>query len=220
MSLAECTADMDATLWNAYHLVSNRARSVCYATGQQLFRRQTEAVVNRLSSSSLQQIQAMADLSQQQEEVKQLARSSLETLQEAQREAEARERELVASQEGVKQKIAANLEHLAREKVLISSGQQLLGNMTSDIRQQLEVASGMLGSQEQSLKRNQREILEDISTVRENIQGVWGRIGEGGWWLGCVAMSFPPPQTTGPQSCSASYRTSQTTTMTLWRACG
>ena len=48
-----------------------------------------------------------------------------------------REREIAASQEGMKEKIAANLEHLAREKVLISSGQQLLANMTSDIRKQL-----------------------------------------------------------------------------------
>ena len=36
----------------------------------------------------------------------------------------------------------------------------------------------MLGSQERNLKESQREILEDISTVRENIHGVWGRIGE------------------------------------------
>ena len=28
------------------------------------------------------------------------------------------------------------------------------------------------------MKQSQREILEDISSVRENIQGVWGRIGE------------------------------------------
>ena len=99
-------------------------------------------------------VQAMSELSEQQQEVRQLARSSLETLQEvslslsltshgccgpwqAQREAEERDREMVASQEGVKEKIATNLEHLAREKVLISSGQQLLANMTSDIQRQL-----------------------------------------------------------------------------------
>ena len=48
-----------------------------------------------------------------------------------------REREIAANEEGMKEKIASNLEHLAREKVLISSGQQLIANMTSDIRQQL-----------------------------------------------------------------------------------
>ena len=43
-----------------------------------------------------------------------------------------------------------------------------------------EVASGMLGSQEQHMKQSQREILDDITTVRHNIQLVWGRIGEAG----------------------------------------
>ena len=41
-----------------------------------------------------------------------------------------------------------------------------------------EVASDMLGSQEQNMRESQKEILEDISTVRENIHGVWARIGE------------------------------------------
>ena len=41
-----------------------------------------------------------------------------------------------------------------------------------------EVASGMLGSQEQHMRQSQREILDDITEVRENIQLVWGRIGE------------------------------------------
>ena len=102
-------------------------------------------------------LQAMSELSQQQAEVKQLAQSSLETLQEvysyylfapssgcpsltfpqAQQEAEEREREMAARQEGVREKIATNLEHLAQEKVLISTGQQLLANMTSDIREKL-----------------------------------------------------------------------------------
>ena len=40
-----------------------------------------------------------------------------------------------------------------------------------------EVASGMLGSQEEHMKRSQKEILDDITTVRHNIQTVWGRIG-------------------------------------------
>ena len=36
----------------------------------------------------------------------------------------------------------------------------------------------MLGSQEQHMRQSQREILDDITEVRENIQLVWGRIGE------------------------------------------
>lgn len=142
----------------------------------------------------------MANLATQQSEVKELAVSSLNTLHKYHKESEAREQEVAQRQEGVKERIAQNLEQLTQEKVLIHSGQQLLANMTEDIKRQLggsevawlsstptdphclpspaEVASDMLGSQEQNLKQSQREILDDITTVRHNIQQVWGRIGE------------------------------------------
>lgn len=61
-SIKECTADMDSDTWNAYHIVSNRARSVCYATRQQLFRRRAEHTVNALISTATSQLDAMKDL--------------------------------------------------------------------------------------------------------------------------------------------------------------
>ena len=56
-------------MWNAYHIISNRARSVCYATRQQQFRYQTEVAVNQLSHSTLQQIKAMEVLASNHEQV-------------------------------------------------------------------------------------------------------------------------------------------------------
>lgn len=53
---------MDPDTWNAYHIVSNRARSVCYATRQQLFRRRAELTVNALISTASSQLDAMKDL--------------------------------------------------------------------------------------------------------------------------------------------------------------
>lgn len=61
-TIKECTADMDSDTWNAYHIVSNRARSVCYATRQQLFRRRAEHTVNALISTATSQLDAMKDL--------------------------------------------------------------------------------------------------------------------------------------------------------------
>lgn len=61
-TIKECTADMDSDTWNAYHIVSNRARSVCYATRQQLFRRRAEQTVNALISTATSQLDAMKDL--------------------------------------------------------------------------------------------------------------------------------------------------------------
>lgn len=53
---------MDSDTWNAYHIVSNRARSVCYATRQQHFRKRAELTVNALISTAASQLDAMKDL--------------------------------------------------------------------------------------------------------------------------------------------------------------
>ena len=68
---------MDAHTWNTYHIISNRARSVCYAMRQQQFRRQTELAVNKLSAATIDQLQAMEDLSNSQQQIKQATIDSL-----------------------------------------------------------------------------------------------------------------------------------------------
>ena len=61
-TIAECTASMDPTSWNAYQIVTNRALAVCYATRQQQFRLKTEYSVNKLVHSTSEQLQAMEQL--------------------------------------------------------------------------------------------------------------------------------------------------------------
>jgi adenylosuccinate synthase len=49
-------------MWNAYHLMSNRARAVCYATRNTQFRALTELTVNKLMQSAHSQIEALTSL--------------------------------------------------------------------------------------------------------------------------------------------------------------
>lgn len=51
MSLKECTTGMDSDTWNAYHLITNRAKAVCVATRHEQFRGLTEITVNKLMTS-------------------------------------------------------------------------------------------------------------------------------------------------------------------------
>lgn len=51
MSLKECTTNMDGETWNAYHLITNRAKAVCMATRHEQFRGLTELTVNKLMLS-------------------------------------------------------------------------------------------------------------------------------------------------------------------------
>lgn len=61
-TIKECTVDMDSDTWNAYHIISNRARAVCYSVRQQLFRLRAEHTVNSLISTATSQLDAMMDL--------------------------------------------------------------------------------------------------------------------------------------------------------------
>ena len=61
-TIADCTSEMDPTTWNAYQIVSNRARAICYATQQSQFRLKTEFTVNKLVHTTHGQIMAMREL--------------------------------------------------------------------------------------------------------------------------------------------------------------
>jgi len=49
-------------MWNAYHLMSNRARAVCYAARSTQFRALTELTVNKLMQSAHSQIETLQSL--------------------------------------------------------------------------------------------------------------------------------------------------------------
>lgn len=49
-------------MWNAYHLMSNRARAVCYAARGTQFRALTELTVNKLMQTAHSQIKALSSL--------------------------------------------------------------------------------------------------------------------------------------------------------------
>lgn len=53
---------MDANTWNSYHIISNRARSICYATRQQQFRMKTEFTVNQLAHQAENHMELMDNL--------------------------------------------------------------------------------------------------------------------------------------------------------------
>ena len=60
--MKECTSEMDSDTWNAYHILSNRARSVCYGARQQQFRALTQMTVNKLMLASNEQLGFIREL--------------------------------------------------------------------------------------------------------------------------------------------------------------
>ncbi|KAL4635326.1 protein brambleberry-like isoform X2 [Arapaima gigas] len=176
MSLKECTADMDPDTWNAYHIVSNRARSVCYSTRQQHFRRRAEITVNALIATATNQLNAMNDLKEGQQELKELTAASLEKLVQGHSALQEQQGALQEGQNQLETSIASNLERLGQEKALIASGQELVARLIQGITQRMENVSELLKGQGSDLHDGHKAILEDLAEVRDQAQDIYSKM--------------------------------------------
>lgn len=80
MSLQQCTEPMDANTWNAYHLVTNRAKAVCTTVRHDQFRGLTELTVNRLMEAARDQVQLMQSVASGQQQLHEATQRSLDAL--------------------------------------------------------------------------------------------------------------------------------------------
>ncbi|XP_061463078.1 protein brambleberry-like isoform X2 [Rhineura floridana] len=176
MTLAECTAEMDPDTWNAYHIVSNRARAVCYATRQMQFKRQAEQTVNALVSTAINQLETMEMLKNGQEELKELTSESLQKVVNSQQELLAQQEKLQGSQEQMEEAIHGNLDQLAKEKALIASGHQQVAQLIEGITRRMENVSSHLDHQDMDLQEGHKAILMDLSQVQKRAQEVYSKI--------------------------------------------
>uniref|UniRef100_A0A8C6TFA9 Brambleberry n=1 Tax=Neogobius melanostomus TaxID=47308 RepID=A0A8C6TFA9_9GOBI len=176
MTLRECTATMDPDTWNAYHIVSNRARSVCYATRQMLFRRRAEHTVNALISTATSQLDAMKDLKEGQLELRQMTAASLDKVLQGHSALQAQQSKLHEEQEQMETSLMDNLERLGQEKALIASGQELVAQLIQGIRQRMENVSEHLQIQSSEVQDSHHAIVKDLTDVRHQAQDIYHKI--------------------------------------------
>ncbi|XP_069009070.1 protein brambleberry [Embiotoca jacksoni] len=176
MTIKECTADMDSDTWNAYHIVSNRARSVCYATRQQLFRRRAEHTVNALISTATSQLDAMKDLQEGQLELKELTASSLDKLLEGHSALQAQQGALSEGQGQMESSLRDNLQRLGQEKALIASGQELVAQLIQGITGKMDNVSARLQLQGSEVQDRHQAIVQDLADVRHQAQDIYQKI--------------------------------------------
>ncbi|XP_055020525.1 LOW QUALITY PROTEIN: protein brambleberry-like [Boleophthalmus pectinirostris] len=176
MTIKECTASMDPDTWNAYHIVSNRARSVCYATRQMLFRRRAEHTVNALITTATSQLDAMKDLKEGQLELKQMTAASLDKVLEGHSALQAQQTKLYEEQEQMETSLKDNLERLGQEKALIASGQELVAQLIQGITQRMENVSEHLQIQSSEVQDGHHTIVKDLADVRHQAQDIYHKI--------------------------------------------
>lgn len=176
VTIKECTAQMDPDTWNAYHIVSNRARSVCYATRQMLFRRRAEHIVNALVSTATSQLEAMKDLKEGQLELRQITAASLDKVLEGHTALQAQQSKLYEEQAQMETSLRDNLEQLGREKALIASGQELVAQLIQGITQRMENVSQHLQIQGSAVQDSHQAIVKDLEDVRHQAQDIYHKI--------------------------------------------
>ncbi|XP_064459525.1 protein brambleberry-like [Ornithodoros turicata] len=176
MTLRDCTRNMDQHTWNSYHLVSNRARAVCFSTRQQQFYAKTEMTVNKLVWSSEQQVRAMSELERSQQKVSSLTSETLDAVASGHVKLLLEQERLTQSQGKIQTFVEDNLEQLTKEKALIAAGQKELAAMTEDVRKRLDNASSTMLQNEQQRQSSHRDLLRDLSVVQEKAKLVYEKI--------------------------------------------
>ncbi|XP_011499330.1 PREDICTED: protein brambleberry-like [Ceratosolen solmsi marchali] len=151
MTIKECTIEMDSDTWNSYHLISNRARAVCYSARSYQFRALVEITVNKLMQSAHTQIKTLASLKESQDYL---------------------EKQTVAAHKIIK----LNMQDLTNEKALIRTGHSQLATMTEDIKMKLEKANQDFIQQAAHRSEYHQEILTDLKDIQIQVQLLWQNI--------------------------------------------
>ncbi|XP_069119342.1 protein brambleberry-like [Argopecten irradians] len=170
MTLGRCTENMDGSTWNAYHLMNNRARAMCYATQQQHFRKMTEMAVTKLAISAKHQLQAMDSLEKGQETLHSLTTETVQKLYESQQDLLGTHRELQLAHQDVMEHVTSNIDNLVKEKSLIAAGNKELADMTESIKNKLEHTTSTLTEQDNDQKKNHMQIMEDLNRIHVKAQ--------------------------------------------------
>lgn len=176
MTLGQCTENMDGSTWNAYHLMNNRARAMCYATQQEHFRKMTEMTVTKLALSAKGQLRAMENLEKGQETLHSLTTDTVQKLYESQQDLLGTHRELQLAHQDVMDHVSSNIDDLVREKSLIVTGNKALADMTENIRKKLDLTTSTLTEQDKDQKENHRQIKEDLARIHLKAQDALSKL--------------------------------------------
>lgn len=176
MTIGECTKLMDADVWNSYHLMSNRARSVCYAARQQQFRASAEMTVDRLVSTAHKQLSTMHILKEGQERLSEITSNTLLAVSKGQEDLLLKQDELQHHHKGLQSFVASNIQQLVREKYFIAAGHKELVSMTEDVRQRLDAAQVQLNLHSTEHKTNHEEVMQDLLRIQKQTMEIWSQM--------------------------------------------
>jgi len=177
MALSECTGPMDPDTWNSYHIISNRARAICYNMRQTQFRMKTEQTVNQLASSTLNNINLLKQLAAGQEHMQEVTEEAVSNIAQSQNKLLANQESLNEKQSQIGGLLQNNMEDLIAEKRLIAEKHHQVEQYTKMINEQLVSLSTEIKAQDQAKKDSEQEILKDLDSVKSKADEVLQKLG-------------------------------------------
>ncbi|XP_063219179.1 protein brambleberry-like [Bacillus rossius redtenbacheri] len=175
MTLKECTKAMDTTTWNLYHMMSVRAKSVCYLRRQQQFNAYSDMMMSRLTSAAQNQAATMSLLEEMQEKLQLMAFETFGFLSKAQKVLEVRETKATAQKKKLDEAIEANIQAVEAHRVLIAEAKEDLSIFVEDIKSTFD-ASGSTNINSTHIQEVQQDILALLSKFKNNSETYWKKI--------------------------------------------
>ncbi|XP_062551672.1 protein brambleberry-like [Armigeres subalbatus] len=178
MSLKDCTTEMDPDTWNAYHLVTNRAKAVCASVRHDQFRGLTELTVNKLMNTAHEQIEMMGQLAENQKELHSVTQEAIDEMSVNNDRIISQQGDIMRLSETHRAKVESNFRDLVREKALIRSGQQEVATLLTDLRSRIDESIKQLETQSKRSKLNHASLLTDMEQLQKSAATIAGKIDE------------------------------------------
>lgn len=178
MTIAECTKNMDGPTWNAYQIVGNRARAMCYATQQDQFRRLTEMAVHELVAAADDQLENLKQMMKGQELLHSLTSETVQKLFDSQMELLGNHQQLKLAHDTIMSNVESNMKNLHQEKSLIATGNKQLAEMVENIKKKLDLTAENMATQERKQQENYKNIIEDLGQIHIKAQDALKKLDE------------------------------------------
>ncbi|XP_014287748.1 protein brambleberry isoform X2 [Halyomorpha halys] len=172
MSLRACTSEMDAETWNAYHIMSNRARAVCYASRQEEFRALAEMTINRLVATARTHIEQMATVHERQSKLEKATQIALDRISQSQHDVLASYTRLRRLESGLGAKLIEDKSGLEEIGNMVTKEAESIDGILKDFKKALDDAGKELINQKKEESGEHEKLmagLKDSLTAIDNI---------------------------------------------------
>uniref|UniRef100_A0A182YMB5 Protein brambleberry n=1 Tax=Anopheles stephensi TaxID=30069 RepID=A0A182YMB5_ANOST len=180
ISLRQCTERMDPNTWNAYHLITNRAKAVCASVRHEQFRGLTELTVNKLMTTAHGQVRMMDELAESQQKLQTITKQAMDAMEDNNERIMHQQGDIMQLSEVHRAKVESNFRELARGKDLIKAGQQEVAVLLTDLRRRIDDSMQQLEVQSQRSKLDHDALLSDLERLQANAAEIAAKIEETG----------------------------------------